>query len=103
MAIPQYAMPQAGSCCAIEAKLTAALSYQNECSIATAAVNCDCTLGSQETEKLTLPSFAASPAICSCCAEVDATNHRDATPTETSTIQRKRLIRFSWRPPFAAV
>ena len=53
MAIPQYAMPHAGSFSATAEKVSLAFSYQNECSIATALVNCCCTDGAQETGDIT--------------------------------------------------
>src|SRR5215467_4281565 len=61
-------MPQAGSFLAIAANSSLAFSYQKEWSIATARLNCSCTVASHETGKFTLPSFSGSPAGCSCCS-----------------------------------
>src|SRR5215469_10133453 len=91
MAIPQYAMPQVGSFSATAAKVSLAFSYQKEWSIATALLNCGWTAGSQETGKLTLPSFPGSPAGCSCWATADGTNKANKL---TSSTPRKKVSRF---------
>src|SRR4029077_7995203 len=67
-------MPQAGSFVITAVNSSLAFSYQKECSIATARLNCSCTAASQETGKFTLPSFSGSPAGCSCWATAGIVN-----------------------------
>jgi hypothetical protein len=57
IATPQYAMAQAGSCCAIVSNFRRAIRNQYECSIATPRLNSVCTLGLQDVGKVTVPSF----------------------------------------------
>src|ERR1700680_1571685 len=94
MAIPQYAMPHVGSFSATAAKVSLAFSYQKEWSIATALLNCGRTNGSQETGKLTLPSFPGSPAGCSCWATAGGTNaaHTPANTTMQINVNGFMLI-----------
>src|SRR5712691_13035274 len=90
-------MPQEGSFRAIVANVSLALSYQNEWSIATALLNCACSEGSQDTRKLTLPSFSGSPTGCSCCATAGATKNTQRKQIKIMGIAAKRFILASLR------
>src|ERR1700685_1239446 len=89
-------MPHEGSLWATVAKVSLAFSYQKEWSMATALLNCDWTAGLQETGKFTLPSFAGSPAgcSCSCWATAGATNVAQ-TAISMMEIKVNRFMRAS--------
>src|SRR5271169_2406471 len=85
-------MPQCGSFCATAAKVSLAFSYQKEWSMATAALNCGWTDGSQEIGKFTLPSFPTSPAGCSCWARAGAANVTQKAEISTMEIKLSRFM-----------
>src|ERR1700722_3213587 len=59
MAMPQYAIAQAGSRAAIRVNCRCASSYQKSCSSATPRLKGARTAGAQDTAKLTDPSFSS--------------------------------------------
>src|SRR5262245_32216820 len=58
MATPQYAMAHDGSCLVMAVNAFTVSGKKNECSIATARLNCVCALALHEIGKLTSPSFS---------------------------------------------
>jgi hypothetical protein len=56
MAMPQYAMAQDGSLSAMAVNAFIVSGKKNECSMATARLNCVCAVALQEIGKLTSPS-----------------------------------------------
>src|ERR1035441_7231049 len=86
-------MPHAGSFWVTAAKVSLAFSYQKEWSMATALLNCDWTAWLQETGKFTLPSFAGSPAGCSCsCWAIAGATKVAQTAISTTEINVIRFI-----------
>src|ERR1700722_8977469 len=59
MAMPQYAMAQAGSRAAIRVNCRSASSYQKSCSSATPRLKGARIAGAQDTPKVTVPSFSS--------------------------------------------
>src|ERR1700728_927693 len=59
MAMPQYAIAQAGLRAAIRVNCRCASSYQKSCSRATPRLKGARTAGAQDTPKLTVPSFSS--------------------------------------------
>src|SRR5262249_11068731 len=76
MAMPQYAMAQEGSCAARAVQAFTVSGKKNECSMATARLNCVCAAALQEMGKLTRPNFSscASAAGCASNSKVGRTN-----------------------------
>src|ERR1017187_5159366 len=86
-------MPHAGSFWVTAAKVSLALSYQKEWSMATALLNCGWTAWLQETGKFTVPSFAGSPAGCSCsCWAIAGATKVAQTAISTTEINVIRFI-----------
>jgi len=59
MATPQYAMAHDGSCLVMAVNAFIVSGKKNECSMATARLNCVCALALHEIGKLTSPSFSS--------------------------------------------
>src|SRR5215470_7684964 len=89
-------MPHLGSFSATAAKVSLAFSYQKECSIATALLNCCCTVGSQEIVNFTLPSLLGSPAGWSCWATAGATKTEQTKATKSVKIKVSRFMLASF-------
>src|SRR5215831_15607 len=77
-------MAQLGSVSATPVKAFTASSYQNECSSATARVNCCCASALQETGKPTSPTL---PTACAC----NAVGTSDIVRTEASSALRSEI------------
>jgi len=77
-------MAQLGSVSATPVKTFTASSYQNECSSATARVNCCCASALQETGKPTSPTL---PIACAC----NAVGTSDIVRTEASSALRSEI------------
>jgi len=77
-------MAQLGSVSATPVKAFTASSYQNECSSATARVNCCCASALQETGKPTSPTL---PIACAC----NAVGTSDIVRTEASSALRSEI------------
>src|ERR1043166_3681413 len=87
-------MAQDGSCAATAANAFTVSGKKNECSIATARLNCACAAALHETGKLTSPSFSSCARAAGCPstttrAEVNSTHDR-----------RMRAMAFSSIGPF---
>src|ERR1700752_3443519 len=63
MAMPQWAMAQFGSASLTAVKALGAWGNQNECSMATARLNCAWASALHDIGKSTLPSFSCAPAM----------------------------------------
>src|SRR6266403_4612933 len=84
-------MAHLGSVLVTSTKALWASSYQNECSRATARLNCCCAAPLQDTVKLTWPSF--SPISCLCCSGSCAFGVSE-TRRRTRDTPRKNLLSF---------
>src|ERR1043166_2898021 len=68
IAMPQYAMAQEGSWAARAVKAFTVSGKKNECSMATARLNCVCAAALQEMRKLTRPNFSSCAWAAGCAS-----------------------------------